>query len=132
MRLKARCRSPTSPVADTGTAEAVKLMENIFRSVNIALVNELKLVYDAMGNITVYTYPTGDVLSIEYDEEGRQTERELLDIVMPVKVRANQAAGVAIKNSPLIGYNTGALDGSFGPASWAAARLLALSREAEG
>jgi UDP-N-acetyl-D-glucosamine dehydrogenase len=30
-------------------AEAVKLTENIFRAVNIALVNELKLVYDAMG-----------------------------------------------------------------------------------
>jgi UDP-N-acetyl-D-glucosamine dehydrogenase len=30
-------------------AEAVKLTENIFRSVNIALVNELKAIYDAMG-----------------------------------------------------------------------------------
>jgi hypothetical protein len=29
--------------------EAVKLLENIFRSVNIALVNELKMVYSAMG-----------------------------------------------------------------------------------
>jgi UDP-N-acetyl-D-glucosamine dehydrogenase len=37
------------PVPDMKTAEAVKLTENIFRSVNIALVNELKLVYDAMG-----------------------------------------------------------------------------------
>jgi UDP-N-acetyl-D-glucosamine dehydrogenase len=37
------------PVSTTETAEAVKLTENIFRSVNIALVNELKLVYDAMG-----------------------------------------------------------------------------------
>ena len=36
-------------VASTETAEAVKLTENIFRAVNIALVNELKLVYDAMG-----------------------------------------------------------------------------------
>jgi UDP-N-acetyl-D-glucosamine dehydrogenase len=32
-----------------GVAEAAKLLENIFRSVNIALVNELKVVYDAMG-----------------------------------------------------------------------------------
>lgn len=39
----------TVPVSSTETAEAVKLTENIFRSVNIALVNELKLVYDAMG-----------------------------------------------------------------------------------
>jgi UDP-N-acetyl-D-glucosamine dehydrogenase len=39
----------TVPVSDTSTAEAVKLTENIFRSVNIALVNELKLVYDRMG-----------------------------------------------------------------------------------
>ncbi len=30
-------------------AEATKLLENIFRSVNIALVNELKVVYAAMG-----------------------------------------------------------------------------------
>lgn len=39
----------TVPVTDCKTAEAVKLTENIFRSVNIALVNELKIVYDAMG-----------------------------------------------------------------------------------
>ncbi|PZU21002.1 MAG: nucleotide sugar dehydrogenase [Shinella sp.] len=37
------------PVSTTATAEAVKLTENIFRAVNIALVNELKLVYEAMG-----------------------------------------------------------------------------------
>jgi len=37
------------PVSSNATAEAVKLTENIFRAVNIALVNELKLVYDAMG-----------------------------------------------------------------------------------
>lgn len=37
------------PVSSVRTAEAVKLTENIFRAVNIALVNELKLVYDAMG-----------------------------------------------------------------------------------
>jgi UDP-N-acetyl-D-glucosamine dehydrogenase len=36
-------------VSDTQTAEAVKLTENIFRAVNIALVNELKVIYDAMG-----------------------------------------------------------------------------------
>jgi UDP-N-acetyl-D-glucosamine dehydrogenase len=38
----------TVPVHDLRTAEAVKLTENIFRSVNIALVNELKQVYGAM------------------------------------------------------------------------------------
>ncbi|MDX0583422.1 nucleotide sugar dehydrogenase [Sinorhizobium medicae] len=37
------------PVSSNATAEAVKLTENIFRAVNIALVNELKIVYDAMG-----------------------------------------------------------------------------------
>ncbi len=37
------------PVASLETAEAVKLTENIFRAVNIALVNELKMVFDAMG-----------------------------------------------------------------------------------
>ena len=39
----------TVPVSSLDTAEAVKLTENIFRSVNIALVNELKLVYGKMG-----------------------------------------------------------------------------------
>ena len=36
------------PVSSCRVAEATKLLENIFRSVNIALVNELKLVYAAM------------------------------------------------------------------------------------
>jgi UDP-N-acetyl-D-glucosamine dehydrogenase len=37
------------PVSSCRTAEATKLTENIFRSVNIALVNELKIIYSAMG-----------------------------------------------------------------------------------
>lgn len=36
-------------VSSPETAEAVKLTENIFRAVNIALVNQLKLIYSAMG-----------------------------------------------------------------------------------
>jgi UDP-N-acetyl-D-glucosamine dehydrogenase len=36
-------------VSSARTAEAAKLTENIFRAVNIALVNELKVVYDRMG-----------------------------------------------------------------------------------
>lgn len=36
-------------VTSPDTAEAVKLTENIFRAVNIALVNELKLIFDDMG-----------------------------------------------------------------------------------
>jgi UDP-N-acetyl-D-glucosamine dehydrogenase len=36
-------------VSSCRAAEATKLLENIFRSVNIALVNELKVVYSAMG-----------------------------------------------------------------------------------
>jgi UDP-N-acetyl-D-glucosamine dehydrogenase len=39
----------TVPVTSLEAAEAVKLTENIFRSVNIALVNELKIVFEAMG-----------------------------------------------------------------------------------
>jgi UDP-N-acetyl-D-glucosamine dehydrogenase len=39
----------TVAVSSLDVAEAVKLTENIFRSVNIALVNELKIVYEAMG-----------------------------------------------------------------------------------
>ena len=37
------------PVSTPDVAEAVKITENVFRAVNIALVNELKLVYGAMG-----------------------------------------------------------------------------------
>lgn len=37
------------PVSSCRVAEATKLLENTFRSVNIALVNELKVVYSAMG-----------------------------------------------------------------------------------
>ena len=36
-------------VSSPATAEAVKITENVFRAVNIALVNELKQIYDAMG-----------------------------------------------------------------------------------
>lgn len=39
----------TVATSSLATAEAVKLTENIFRSVNIALVNELKLVFSRMG-----------------------------------------------------------------------------------
>ncbi len=39
----------TVVVSNSRTAEAVKLTENIFRSVNIALVNELKIIFDKMG-----------------------------------------------------------------------------------
>ncbi|HUX05898.1 MAG TPA: nucleotide sugar dehydrogenase [Acidobacteriota bacterium] len=39
----------TVAVSSTSAAEAVKLTENIFRAVNIALVNELKVIYDKMG-----------------------------------------------------------------------------------
>jgi UDP-N-acetyl-D-glucosamine dehydrogenase len=36
-------------VSSCDAAEATKLLENIFRSVNIALVNELKIIYESMG-----------------------------------------------------------------------------------
>ena len=39
----------TVPVSGTRVAELSKLLENIFRSVNIALVNELKMLCDRMG-----------------------------------------------------------------------------------
>jgi len=44
-----RIVSRTVPVSSLEAAEAVKLTENIFRAVNIALVNELKLVFTALG-----------------------------------------------------------------------------------
>ena len=39
----------TVPVSSTRAAESTKLLENIFRSVNIALVNEMKMIFDRMG-----------------------------------------------------------------------------------
>jgi len=39
----------TVRVSGASTAEATKLVENIFRAVNIALVNELKIVFDRLG-----------------------------------------------------------------------------------
>ena len=43
----------TVPVSSSQAAEATKLLENIFRSVNIALVNEMKMILDRM-NIDVW------------------------------------------------------------------------------
>jgi UDP-N-acetyl-D-glucosamine dehydrogenase len=37
------------PVSSTGVAEACKILENTYRAVNIALVNELKVVFERMG-----------------------------------------------------------------------------------
>ena len=48
LELYGRAISTLVPVSSCRVAEATKLLENIFRSVNIALVNELKLVYAAM------------------------------------------------------------------------------------
>lgn len=47
--LYARIVTSAVAVSSAATAEAVKLTENIFRSVNIALVNELKMVFEKMG-----------------------------------------------------------------------------------
>ena len=47
--LYGRAFQRTVRVSSSRAAEAVKLTENIFRGVNIALVNELKMVYDRMG-----------------------------------------------------------------------------------
>lgn len=49
MALYGRAVDKLVPVSSCRVAEAAKLLENIFRSVNIALVNELKTVYGAMG-----------------------------------------------------------------------------------
>lgn len=49
MALYGRAIDTLMPVSSCRAAEATKVLENIFRSVNIALVNELRLVYTAMG-----------------------------------------------------------------------------------
>ena len=47
--LYSRAFEKVIPVSSTRAAEAVKLTENIFRAVNIALVNELKMIYTQFG-----------------------------------------------------------------------------------
>ena len=47
-RLYGRAIKRIVPVSSCRAAEATKLLENIFRGVNIALANELKMVYGAM------------------------------------------------------------------------------------
>ncbi len=49
MALYSRAVKTVVPVSSCRAAEAAKLLENTFRGVNIALVNELKIVYNAMG-----------------------------------------------------------------------------------
>ncbi|NUN93806.1 MAG: nucleotide sugar dehydrogenase [Verrucomicrobiae bacterium] len=49
LALYRRAVKTVVPVSSCRVAEATKLLENIFRSVNIALVNELKIVYARMG-----------------------------------------------------------------------------------
>ena len=49
MTLYGKAIDTIVPVSSCRVAEATKLLENIFRSVNVALVNELKLIYAAMG-----------------------------------------------------------------------------------
>lgn len=51
--LYGRAIKTVVPVSSCRAAEATKLLENIFRCVNIALVNELKVVYSAM-DIDIY------------------------------------------------------------------------------
>lgn len=47
--LYGACVDTVVPVSSTEVAEMVKLLENIHRSINIGLVNEMKIVADAMG-----------------------------------------------------------------------------------
>jgi len=47
--LYSRIVKQVVPVSSCSAAEATKLLENIFRAVNIAMVNELKIIYAAMG-----------------------------------------------------------------------------------
>ncbi len=48
-RLYSKVVIKTVPVSTPRVAEATKLLENIYRAVNIALVNELKVVFEKMG-----------------------------------------------------------------------------------
>jgi len=48
-RLYSQVVDRVVPVSSTQSAEAAKILENIYRCVNIALVNELKVLFDRMG-----------------------------------------------------------------------------------
>ena len=52
------------PVSSTRTAEMTKLLENIHRSVNIGLVNEMKIICDRM--VRALTFP-----EVDYRESGQ-------------------------------------------------------------
>ena len=49
VELYAAALEKVVPVSSAEVAESGKLLENVFRSVNIALVNELKMIFDRMG-----------------------------------------------------------------------------------
>ena len=49
VELYSKALQTVVPVSSCRVAEAAKILENTFRGVNIALVNELKVVYGAMG-----------------------------------------------------------------------------------
>jgi len=53
VKLYSQIVNKTVPVSSPRVAEAAKLLENIYRSVNIALVNELKMVFEKM-NIDIW------------------------------------------------------------------------------
>ena len=48
-RLYGAAIERTVPVSSLEAAEAAKILENVYRCVNIAMVNELKVVFDRMG-----------------------------------------------------------------------------------
>lgn len=47
--LYAKALTTVVPVSNCETAEACKIVENVYRAINIALVNELKMIFDRMG-----------------------------------------------------------------------------------
>lgn len=49
VRLYAQAVVETVPVASLEIAEACKILENVYRAVNIAMVNELKMLFDRLG-----------------------------------------------------------------------------------
>lgn len=49
MALYSNSIAKAIPVANCEVAEAAKILENVYRCVNIAMVNELKIVFDKMG-----------------------------------------------------------------------------------
>ena len=100
----------TVPVSSTQVAEATKLMENIFRTVNIALVNELKVTFMKMG-IDIWEVIALDLFSLlgKYPDACVGFNDRAAGLLIPRPL----AAGSFIWIYWIFGYTTSFLETGF-------------------